>query len=65
MHALDRQILEYCSENFRPLSELRRQTAQGTFYRHVKLLCTLGFLEKQSSFYRITEGSLKAGDARW
>jgi hypothetical protein len=60
MHALDRQILEYCSESFRPLSELRKQTAQGTFYRHVKLLCNLGFLEKQSSFYRITEGGRRA-----
>jgi hypothetical protein len=60
MHALDRAILEYCGDGFRPLSELRKEVAQGTFYRHVKLLCTLGFLEKQSSFYRTTEGGRRA-----
>src|SRR5687767_8255746 len=60
MHDLDRAILEYCGDGFRPLSELRKQVPQGTFYRHVNLLCTLGFLEKQSSFYRTTEGGRRA-----
>jgi hypothetical protein len=60
MHALDRAILEYCRDGFRPLSELRKEVPHGTCYRHVKLLCTLGFLEKQSSFYRTTEGGRRA-----
>ena len=60
MHTLDRAILEYCYESFRPLSELRQQIPQGSLYRHVTLLCKLGFLEKQSSFYRTTEGGRRA-----
>jgi hypothetical protein len=60
MHTLDRAILEHCFENFRPLSELRKKMPQGSLYRHVALLCKLGFLEKQSSFYRITEAGRRA-----
>jgi hypothetical protein len=60
MHTLDRAILEHCYESFRPLSELRKQVPHGSLYRHVNLLCKLGFLEKQSSFYRTTEGGRRA-----
>ena len=60
MHTNDRAILEFCYESFRPLAELRQQIPQGSLYRHVTLLCKLGFLEKQSSFYRTTEGGRRA-----
>jgi hypothetical protein len=60
MHPVDRTILEHCYDSFRPLSELRQQVPQGSRYRHVNLLCKLGFLEKQSSFYRTTEGGRRA-----
>ena len=60
MHPIDRTILEYCYDSFRPLSELRQQVPQGSLYRHVNLLCRLGFLDKQSSFYRTTEGGRRA-----
>ena len=60
MHPIDRTILEYCRDTFRPLSELRQQVPQGSLYRHVNLLCKLGFLEKESSFYRTTEAGRRA-----
>lgn len=60
MHPIDRAILEHCRGTFRPLSELRQQVSQGSLYRHVNLLCKLGFLEKQSGFYRTTDGGRRA-----
>ena len=60
MHPIERTILEHCYDSFRPLSELRQQVPQGSLYRHVNLLCKLGFLEKESSFYRTTEGGRRA-----
>ena len=60
MHSIDRTILEHCRDAFRPLSELRQQVPQGSRYRHVNLLCKLGFLEKESSFYRTTESGRRA-----
>ena len=60
MHPTDRIILEYCYDSFRPLSELRQQVPQGSLYRHVNLLCKLGFLEKESSFYRTSESGRRA-----
>ena len=60
MHAIDRAILEFCAEEFRALSALRKQIALGTLYRHVTLLCRLDLLEKQSTFYRTTERGRRA-----
>ncbi len=60
MHPIDRTILEHGYDSFRPLSELRQQVPQGSLYRHVSLLCKLGFLEKESSFYRTTESGRRA-----
>lgn len=60
MHPIDRTILEHSRDTFRPLSELRQRVPQGSLYRHVNLLCKLGFLEKEASFYRSTESGRRA-----
>ncbi len=55
MNAIDRQILECCLDEFRPLKPLTRSIPSGTLYRHVKHLLRLAWLQKERNLYLTTE----------
>lgn len=55
MNPIDRQILEFCLDEFRPLKPLAHTTPSGTLYRHVKRLVRLAWLTKEGNLYRTTE----------
>ena len=55
MNAIDRQVLEFCLEDFRPLKPLARTTPSGTLYRHVKRLVRLAWLTKEGNLYRTSD----------
>ena len=63
MNAIDRQILEYCRNGFRPLKPLIGPIASGTVYRHARRLGALGWLRKESALYCTTEAGLRELDA--
>src|SRR5262249_47885081 len=47
MHPIDRTILAFCQDDFRPLNPLRQTIPGGSLYRHVKRLVDLGWLRKE------------------
>jgi hypothetical protein len=55
MSVVDRQILEFCLDEFQPLKPLADAIASGTLYRHVKRLVRLGWLTKDGNLYRTTD----------
>lgn len=63
MNAVDRQILEFCRDGFRPLKPLTGPIASGTVYRHARRLGALGWLRKEGALYRATEAGLRELDA--
>ena len=63
MNAIDRQILEFCRDGFRPLKPLIGSIASGTVYRHARRLCALGWLRKEGALYRTTDAGLRELDA--
>jgi hypothetical protein len=63
MNAIDRQILEYCRDGFRPLKPLIGPIASGTVYRHARRLGALGWLRKEGALYRTTDAGLRELDA--
>lgn len=63
MNAIDRQILEFCRDGFRPLKPLIGPIASGTVYRHARRLGALGWLRKEGAFYRTTDAGLRELDA--
>jgi len=52
MNAIDREILEFCLDEFRPLKPLTRSIPSGTLYRHVHRLVRLGVRRKIIEFFR-------------
>ena len=70
MDPIDRQILAFCLDGFRPLKSLTRSIPSGTLYRHVKRLVRLGWLQKEGNLYQTTEPGHRqladaAGDLSW
>jgi hypothetical protein len=63
MNAIDRQILEFCRDGFRPLKPLIGPIASGTVYRHTRRLGALGWLRKEGTLYRTTDAGLCELDA--
>lgn len=59
MDPIDRAILEFCQEEFRPLKPLQERIPKGTLYRHAKRLVKLGWVGKESGLYRTTEPGLR------
>ncbi len=59
MHPVDRAILEFCQDEFRPLKPLRDRIPGGTLYRHANRLQKWGWLERQTGFYRSTQVGLR------
>jgi len=55
MHPIDRQILEFSLDGFRPLKPLARSIPSGTLYRHVSRLVRLAWLKKEGNLYWTTE----------
>ncbi len=62
MNAIDRQILEFCRDGFRPLKPLIGPIASGTVYRHARRLGALGWLRKEGALYRTTDAGLRELD---
>lgn len=63
MNAIDRQLLEFCRNRFRPLKPLIGPIASGTVYRHARRLAALGWLQKESALYRTTDAGLRELEA--
>lgn len=59
MNAIDRQILEFCRDGFRPLKPLIGPIASGTVYRHARRLGALGWLRKEGALYCTTDAGLR------
>ena len=55
MNAIDRQILEVCLEEFRPLKPLTGLIPSGTLYRHVNRLVRLAWLKKEGNLYQTSD----------
>lgn len=55
MNPNERVILEFCLDDFHALKSLRDRIAQGTLYRGVRRLVSVGWLEKQGTRYKTTE----------
>ncbi len=55
MNPTDRQILEFCLDEFRPLKPLTRTIPRGTLYRHGNRLVRLAWLTKEGNLYRTTD----------
>jgi hypothetical protein len=70
VHPIDRTILTFCRDDFRPLKPLRQTIPGGSLYRHVQRLVDLGWLRKERGLYRATEAGLRQladadADRRW
>jgi hypothetical protein len=52
---LDRIILQHCADHFVLLHDLRKHVPQGTLYRHVSNLLTVGLLTKRGRTYLISQ----------
>jgi hypothetical protein len=55
MNVVDRQILEFCLDEFQLLKPLANAIASGTLYRHVKRFVRLAWLTKDGNLYRTTD----------
>jgi len=58
MHPTDRVILDYCHNDFRPVTPLKGTVPSGSLYRHVGRMVKVGWLERQGALYRATEAGL-------
>jgi hypothetical protein len=54
MNPIDRAILEHCLNGFNRLKPLLANTPRGTLYRHAGRLTDLGWLQRESSYFRTT-----------
>lgn len=59
MNPIDRAILEFCQDDFRPLKPLQERIPSATVYRHIKRLVRLAWLEKEGGLYRTTAAGLR------
>ena len=49
MNRIDRELLEFCRDDFRSLRDLRGRIPGGTLYRHASKLVRLGWLAKEGA----------------
>jgi hypothetical protein len=64
MKRIDRDLLQFCRDDFRSLRELRGRIPGGTLYRHAKKLVRLGWLVKEWALYHTTSLGLRQLDER-
>jgi hypothetical protein len=64
VNRVDRDLLQFCRDDFRSLRELRGRISGGTLYRHAKKLVRLGWLLKEGPLYRATSMGLRQLDER-
>src|SRR5216117_3666404 len=64
VNRIDRELLEFCRDDFRSLRDLRGRIPGGTLYRHASKLVRLGWLAKEGALYHSTSLGLRQLEER-